>query len=66
MSQTGEYTAYFRGDKSDADELPFGENVDYTVITSTTQNPARYTKAILLDELTEFLSKDWKERRQNG
>ncbi len=63
MSQDGIYTAYFRGDEWDADALPFGENVDYTVITSTTQNPAHYTKAVTLDELTEFLIKDWSERR---
>ncbi len=63
MSRDGVYTAYFRGDEWDADALPFGENVDYTVITSTTQNPAHYTKAVTLDELTEFLIKDWSERR---
>jgi len=65
MSQDGEYTAYFRGYRGDADELPFGENVDYTVITSTTQNPARYTKAVRLSELVKFLQNDWNERR-NG
>lgn len=65
ISQSGEYTAYFRGYRSEADELPFGENVDYTVITSTTKNPARYTKAVRLSELVKFLQKDWNERR-NG
>lgn len=55
-------TLYSRRSELDKLELPTSENINESVITSTTNNPVIHSQKIELNALTDFLRTDWEDR----
>lgn len=56
-------TAYSRNNYPiDELHLPNSTDISEELITSTTQNPARYTQSLPLESLCDFLREDWQQR----
>ncbi len=64
VTENGIAMAYSRGNTAiDGLKLDGAEDISEKVVTSTTENPAVYTQKLPLESLSEFLRKDWRERR---
>lgn len=62
-SEDGTEYAYARGENELADlDIPGSENVIISKVTSTTQNPVKYTQRMPLETLAEFVRADWEQR----
>ena len=58
----GSTILYSRESELDVLQLDTAEDIDESVITSTTHNPAHYTQKLSLNALVEFLRSDWEQR----
>lgn len=60
--------AYYKNDRikfinSDSKSLDVGVlNSEKSLVTTTHNNPVEYTQKLLVDELTEFIRNDWRQR----
>lgn len=61
-SDDGDIELYGRRNPVPAQNLDSAVDVDIQAVTSTTQNPARYTQKVKLTDLSEFIRADWQER----
>lgn len=59
---SGSITLYSRNSAMDDLDLPNAVEIEKTVITSTTKNPAIYTQAVELESLVDFISSDWEQK----
>ena len=54
---------YSRKSEIDSLNLPSSTNIDESVITSTTKNPAVYTQKVELNSLVNYLRSDWQKNK---
>ncbi len=62
IEENGEIMLYSRGSELDELNMPTSVNIEESVITSTTKNPAIYSQKLKLTAFADYLREDWEKR----